>query len=187
MKRSKQKKEEKHEKEKALNFYNKQYKQRCQRCGKYGHKPGNRTCPENNNKNEENKKKYEYENKKFDGICFHCGQKGHMSKDCRVWKNGSNKKFEKAEKAIDGDELVLCSLRRDNNHEKNIEKKSSVHGECKTAFRGWYDVLLPSICSKKTGSVILVRHVTSPTTKKVCLMSSRLTNQFKVASVLCLL
>ena len=37
-----------------------------------------------------------------------------MSKDCRAWKYGSNKKFEKAEKAIDGDELVLCSLTRGN-------------------------------------------------------------------------
>ena len=42
-----------------------------------------------------------------------------MSKDCWAWKNGSYKKFEKAEKAIDRDELVLCSLMRDNKKEKN--------------------------------------------------------------------
>ena len=41
-----------------------------------------------------------------------------MSKDCWARKNGSCKKIEKAEKAIDGDELVLCSLTRDNKKEK---------------------------------------------------------------------
>ena len=76
----------------------------------YGHKPGDRRCPKNYNKKEENKKKDEYKNKKFDGICYHCGQRGHMSKDCRAQKYRSNKKFEKTEKAIDEDELVLCYL-----------------------------------------------------------------------------
>ena len=79
--------------------------------------------PKNNYKKEENEKKNEYKNKKFEGMCYHCGQKGRMSKDCRVRRNGSYKKFEKAEKAIngDGDELVLCSLTRDS--KKKSEKK----------------------------------------------------------------
>ena len=68
-------------------------------------------------KKEENEKKSDYKNRKFDGICYHCGQKGHISKDCGARKNSSYKKFEKAEKAIDGDELVLCSLMRDNKKE----------------------------------------------------------------------
>ena len=46
-----------------------------------------------------------------------------MSKDCRARRNGSNKKFEEAEKAIEEDELVLCSLMMDNKKEKNTEKK----------------------------------------------------------------
>ena len=53
----KSKKEEKTEKEKALGAYNKQYKQQCQKCGKYGHKPGDRRCPENKKEKEENDKK----------------------------------------------------------------------------------------------------------------------------------
>ena len=117
------KKVEKHEKEKALSSFNKQYKQQCQRCGMHGHKPGNRRCPKSNNKKEENEKKNDYNNNRFEGICYHCGQKGHNSRDCRVQKNGYNKKFEKAEKAIDGDELLSCSLMRDNKKEKNTEKK----------------------------------------------------------------
>ena len=72
----------------------------------YGHKPGDRRCPENNNKKEENEKKNDYNNKRFEGMCYHCGQKGHISRDCRAQKNGYNKKFDKGEKAIDGDELV---------------------------------------------------------------------------------
>ena len=46
-----------------------------------------------------------------------------MSKDCRSWRNGSYKKFEKAERAVDedGDELVLCSLMRDS--KKKIAKR----------------------------------------------------------------
>ena len=81
-----------------------------------------RRCPKRSNIKEENKKKNEYKKKKFDGICYHCGQKGHMSKDCRAQRNGSNKKFEKAEKAVEEDELVLCLLTRDN-EEKNTQKK----------------------------------------------------------------
>ena len=46
-----------------------------------------------------------------------------MSKDCRAWRNHSNKKFEYAEKAIEKDELMLCSLMKDNTKEKNTEKK----------------------------------------------------------------
>ena len=38
-------------KKKVLEAYNKQYKQGCWKCGKYGHKPGDRICPENKNKN----------------------------------------------------------------------------------------------------------------------------------------
>ena len=64
----KSEKKEKNEQEKVLNVYNRQYKQRCWQCGKYGHKPGDRRCPENRNVNEENEKKVEYKNKKFDGI-----------------------------------------------------------------------------------------------------------------------
>ena len=67
--------------------------------------------------------KNEYKNKKFDSICYHCGQKGHISRDCRAWKNGSNKKFEKAEKAIKEDELVLCSLMRYNKKEKILKRR----------------------------------------------------------------
>ena len=91
----------------------------------YGHKPGNRRCPKNNNKKEENEKKNEYNNKWFEGICYHCGQKGQISRDFRAWRNGYNKKFEEAEKAIDGDELVLCSLTRDSKKEENTEKKKA--------------------------------------------------------------
>ena len=89
----------------------------------YGHKPDDRRCPKSNNKKEENEKKNDYNNNQFEGIYYHCGQKGHISRDCRAQKNGCNKKFEKAEKAIDRDELVLCSLMRDNKKEKNTEKK----------------------------------------------------------------
>ena len=48
-----------------------------------------------------------------------------MSEDCRAQRYGSYKKFEKAEKAIDGDgdELLLCSLMRDSKKENNTEKK----------------------------------------------------------------
>ena len=46
-KKIKNKKEEKVDKEKALGTYNKQYKQKCRKCGKYGHKPGDKKCPEN--------------------------------------------------------------------------------------------------------------------------------------------
>ena len=62
----KSKKEENTGKEKALGAWNKQYKQQCQKCGRYGHKPGNRRCPENKNEKIENNKKterYEYKNK----------------------------------------------------------------------------------------------------------------------------
>ena len=89
-----------------MGAYNKKYKQQCRKCGKYDHKPDDRRCPENKNEKEENKKKAErYENKsrKFDGVCYHCGQSGHMSKDCWAPNHGHNKKFEKAERAIDGD------------------------------------------------------------------------------------
>ena len=46
-----------------------------------------------------------------------------MSKDCWEWKNGHHKKFEKAEKAVDGDgeDLVLCPLMSES--KKEIEKK----------------------------------------------------------------
>ena len=46
-----------------------------------------------------------------------------MSKDCWALKNSHFKKFEKAEKAIDGDEddLVLCSLMSES--KKEIKKK----------------------------------------------------------------
>ena len=118
----KNKKEEKHEKEKALSGYNKQYKQQCQRCGMYGHKPGNRRCPKSNNKKEKNEKKNDYNKKRFEGICYHCGQKGHISRDCRAQKNSYNKKFEKAEKVVDGDELALCSLTRENKKEKIMKR-----------------------------------------------------------------
>ena len=39
-------------------------------------------------------------------------RKGNMSKDCQAWKYSHNKKFEEAERAIDGDEndVVLCLL-----------------------------------------------------------------------------
>ena len=84
--------------------YDKQYKQQCQKCGQFGHKPGNRRCLENKNEKEENNKKAENKNRKFDGICYHCSQKEHISRDCQAWKNGNYKKFEKAEKAVDGDE-----------------------------------------------------------------------------------
>ena len=78
-----------------------------------------------NNKKEENEKKNEYKYKKFDSICHHCGQKGHMSKDGKAQRNGSYKKFEKAERAIDreGDELVLFSLMRDSKKGKDVENK----------------------------------------------------------------
>ena len=72
---------------KTMGAYNMQCKQRCQKCGEYGHKPGNRRCPENKNKKDKNNKnseRYEYKNKKFEGVCYHCSQKGHVSKDCWV-------------------------------------------------------------------------------------------------------
>ena len=34
-------------------MYNKQYKQQCRTCGKYGHKPGDKGCPEKKNEKEE--------------------------------------------------------------------------------------------------------------------------------------
>ena len=69
-------KEEKVEKEKALGAYNKQYKQRYMKCGKYGHKSGQKRCPENKNEKEEKNKKTERnenKNRKFNGVCYHCG------------------------------------------------------------------------------------------------------------------
>ena len=61
--------------------------------------------------------------KKIDGVCYHCGQKGHMSKDCWAQKYNHNKKFEKAERAIDGDEddVVLCLLMSES--KKNVKTK----------------------------------------------------------------
>ena len=50
-----------------------------------------------------------------------------MSKDCRAWRNGSNKKFEKTEKAFDGDELVLCSLTRDNKKQVGVQNQAKWH------------------------------------------------------------
>ena len=135
------KKEEKIEKEKALNVYNKQYKQRCRRCEKYDHKPGDRRCPKNKNEKEENEKKVKQKNRKFEEICYHCEQKGHISRDCQAWKNGHYKKFEKAERAIDGDGdgLVLYSLMSECKTKK-LKEKSSVCRRCETALQGWYDV-----------------------------------------------
>ena len=51
--------------------------------------------------------------KKINGVCYHCTRKGYMSWDYWERKYGNiSKKFEKAEKAIDGDEdeVVLCLL-----------------------------------------------------------------------------
>ena len=50
--------------------------------------------------------------KKIEGVFYHWDQKGHMSNDFWVQKNGHYKKFEKEEKAINGneDDLVLCLL-----------------------------------------------------------------------------
>ena len=53
IKYQKEDKEEKVEKEKALGACNKQYKQWYRKCGKYGHKPGDKRCPENKNEKEE--------------------------------------------------------------------------------------------------------------------------------------
>ena len=74
---------------------------------------------------EENDNKTEYKNRKFDGICYHCGQKGHISRNCRAQKNVHYKKFEEAEKAIDGDEdeLVLCSWTSYSRTKENKKKK----------------------------------------------------------------
>ena len=82
----KNKKEEKIIKEKALGAFNKQNKQLCRKCGEYGHKPGDKRCPENKNEEEEKNKKtekYENKNRKLDGVCYHCEKKGQMSKDCQ--------------------------------------------------------------------------------------------------------
>ena len=37
--------------------YNKQYKQWCRKCGKYGHKPGDKRCPENKIEKKKNTRK----------------------------------------------------------------------------------------------------------------------------------
>ena len=47
--------------------------------------------------------------------------KGHMSKDCWAWKTSQYKKFEKAEKAIDGD-LLLCLLTSESKKEIKPKK-----------------------------------------------------------------
>ena len=63
-------------------------------------------------KNIKKTEKNDYKNRKFDGVCYYCSRKGHMSKDCWEWKYGNNKKFERAKKAIDGneDDMILCLL-----------------------------------------------------------------------------
>ena len=45
-----------------------------------------------------------------------------MSKVCRAWKYGHHKKFEKAERAVDGDkdDMVLCSLPKES---KKMQKR----------------------------------------------------------------
>ena len=47
-----------------------------------------------------------------------------MSKDCQAWKYGHYKKFEKAERAIDGeeDDLVLCLLTSESTKECKNKK-----------------------------------------------------------------
>ena len=37
-------------------------------------------------------------------LCYHCKRKGHPNWDCREQKNGNNERYEKAERAFDGDE-----------------------------------------------------------------------------------
>ena len=110
----------------TLGAYTKQYKQRCHTCDKYSHKPGDHRCPEYKKENKKDKKteQNDQRNKKFNGLCYHCGRKGHMSNDCRERKYNNNKRYEKPEKAIDGDEddLVLCLLMME--IEKNIKKKA---------------------------------------------------------------
>ena len=74
--------------------------------------------------------RYEYKNKKFDGLCSCCVQKRHLSKDCWAWKNVHYKNFDKAERAINGDEddLVLCLLTSES--KKEIKKKKGLCGRC---------------------------------------------------------
>ena len=91
---------EKVEKEKFLGAYKIQYKQQCQKCGKYGHKPGDKRCPDNKYEKEKNMrklKKMTIKTENLMGYATIAGEKGHMSKDCceRKYSN-SNKKFEKA-------------------------------------------------------------------------------------------
>ena len=47
-----------------------------------------------------------------------------MSQDCREQKSGNNKRYERAEKAIDGykDDLVSCLLMMENKKE-NVKKR----------------------------------------------------------------
>ena len=49
-----------------------------------------------------------------------------MSEDCHAWKNGHHKNFEKAEIGIerDEDDIVLCSLTKENKKE-NAKKANS--------------------------------------------------------------
>ena len=115
-----------------------------------------------------------------------------MSKNCWLWKCGHNKIFEKAERAIDGDEddVVFCLLTSES--EKDCKKN-----------KAWFmkDVKKPSeagmmctidgdkfFCSqRRPGSVIQVHHAISPMTILAYMTSQTLISQSKVALVLCLL
>ena len=76
------------------------------------------------------------ENKKFDRVYYHCGRKEYMSWDCRKRKYGNIKKYEKLEKAIDGDEgnLLLCSLtmknKKDSRFVEDVKQSSEAGMIC---------------------------------------------------------
>ena len=63
-----------------------------------------------------------------------------MSKDCREQKYDNHKKFEKAERAIEGDEddVVFCSLTSEN--KKECKNKKVWFTEDVKQPLGWYDV-----------------------------------------------
>ena len=63
-----------------------------------------------------------------------------MSNDCQAQKYSHHKKFEKAEKAFDGDgyDLVLCLMMSES--KKGCKKNNLVCEGCKTALKGWYDL-----------------------------------------------
>ena len=93
-----------------MGAYNKQYKQQCWKCGKYGHKPGDRRCPENkNDKHENNKETERYSYKKISKECATIAvRKGILVKIVRHVKTAIIKILKKWKELLMEMRMICC-------------------------------------------------------------------------------